>query len=100
MLKTVTSGIVADITQTQGQGPLTSAINEVATVTTTNDTVTLPTAVTGTEVKVINNGVNALQVFPASGDNINGNGVDTGVSQAAGDNIIYVAYDATNWGIS
>jgi len=98
--RSVTAGIVASTTQTQGEGALVSDINEVATVANTNDTVTLPSAVTGYEIKVFNNGANVLQVFPASGDDINGTGVDTAVTQAVGDNLIYAAYDSTNWEVT
>jgi len=93
---TVTAGITASTTQTQGQQPLTSRINEVSTVATTNDTVTLPSAVAGLFAIVINNGANTMKIFPASGDNL-GAGVDTATTLAAGSNVHYVAYDATNW---
>lgn len=61
-----------------------------------NDTVTLPTAVTGLRIVVINNGANTLRIFPASGDNL-GAGVDTATTLASGSNVVYQAYDATNW---
>lgn len=92
----VTEGITASTTQTQGQGALTAEVNEVATVANTNDTVTLPSAVAGYRVVVINNGANTLQIFPASGDNL-GVGVDTATTLAAGSNVVYQAYNATNW---
>jgi len=92
----VTAGITASTTQTQGQGALTSEINEVATCANVNDTVTLPTAVAGRRVTVINNGAQTLQIFPASGDNL-GAGVDTATTLAAGSVVTYVAYNSTNW---
>lgn len=94
--KSVTTGITADVGSAQGGSPLTTDINEVSTVGTTGDSVTLPTAVAGLEVTIINNGANACDVFPASGDNL-GAGLNTAASLAAGTNITYVAYDATNW---
>ena len=97
IVKSVTAGITASTTQTQGEGVLVSMINEVSTVANAGDTVTLPSAVAGYEIKVFNNGANAMNVFPASGDNIDATGVDTAVSQSVGDSIIYVAYDTTNW---
>ena len=96
-LSSVSAGITASTTQTQGEGALTSEINEVSTVANTNDTVTLPTAVAGLRCVVLNNGANTLQIFPASGDNINGLGVDTATTAASGDNINFIAYDSTNW---
>lgn len=91
-----TAGITASTTQTQGQGALTSEINEVSTCANANDTVTLPSAVAGVRCVVINNGAQTLQIFPASGDNL-GAGVNTATTLAAGSNVHYVAYDGTNW---
>lgn len=93
----ITAGITASTTQSQGQQALTSMINEVSTVGSTNDTVTLPEAVAGRTVIIINNGSNTLQVFPASGDAIDGAAVDTAKTQASGSNFIYVAKDSTHW---
>lgn len=92
----VTAGITASTTQTQGNGALTAEVNEVATVANANDTVTLPSAVAGYRVVIINNGANTLRIFPASGDDL-GAGVDTSTTLAAGSNVVYQAYNATNW---
>ena len=91
-----TSGIVASTTQTQGQGALISAINEVSVVANPLDTVTLPSAIAGSIVRIINNGANTLQIFPASGDNL-GAGVDIATALEANETIVFEAYDATNW---
>ena len=90
------AGITASTTQTQGQGALTKNMNEVATVANANDTVTLPSAVAGLRIIIINNGANTLQIFPASGDDA-GAGVDTAITLAAGSNIEKVTYDTTTW---
>lgn len=95
-LDSVTSGIIASTTQTQGKQALVSKINEIATVANINDTVTLPTAKIGLKLTIINNGANTLRIFPASSDNL-GAGVDTQTTLASGSNVTYVAYDATNW---
>lgn len=89
-------GIIADVGSAQGGSPLTKEINEISTCATIGDSVTLPAAIGGQKVTIINNGVNAADVFPASGDNL-GAGVNTAVSLAAGANITYASYDATNW---
>jgi hypothetical protein len=94
--RTVTAGITASTTQTQGQGALTSDINEISTCANDDDTVTLPTAVTGMFVSVVNNGANRLQVFPASSDDL-GNGADTATTISAGGRKSFFCYDATNW---
>lgn len=91
------AGLTASTTQTQGQGALTAEFNEVSTVANTNDTVTLPTAVAGLRILVINNGANTLQVFPASGDDL-GLGVDTATTLGAAAKRTFEAFDATTWG--
>jgi hypothetical protein len=96
MYRKVTAGITASTTQTQGQGALTSDVNEVSVVTNANDTVTLPSAIAGSKVDVINNGANTLQLFPASGDNL-GAGVNTSTTIAPGSVKTFIAYDSTNW---
>lgn len=90
------AGITASTTQTQGQGALLDDINEVSTVANANDTVTLPVAGAGRKITIINNGVNTLRIFPASGDDL-GAGVDTATTLAAGSNTTFSAYNATNW---
>jgi hypothetical protein len=92
----VNAGITASTTQTQGQGALTAEINEISVVANANDTVTLPSAIVGLKIVVINNGANTLEIYPASGDNL-GAGVNTAIRLATGTNAQYVAYDATNW---
>lgn len=96
LMRKYEAGITASTTQTQGQQPLTSDINEVSTVANANDTVTMPSAVPGMQVIVINNGANTLRIFPASGDDIGG-GVDTAGTLASGSVLVLVAYDSTNW---
>ncbi len=98
LLSDVNSGLTASTTQTQGNGALTADVNEVSTVGSADDTVTLPTAVIGRKVAIINNGANQLRIFPASGDNL-GQGADTAVALASGSNIVFLAFDVTNWEI-
>ena len=92
----VTAGITASTTQTQGQGALTKQVNEVATVANLDDTVTLPTAVVGRECTVINNGANTLLIFPFSGDNL-GAGLNASEELESNEVVTFVAYDSTNW---
>ena len=91
-----TAGITADTGSSQGDGALTSSFNEISVCANAGDAVTLPTAAAGQKVTIINNGANTCDVFPASSDNCGG-GVDTAVSLAAGADITYFAYDATNY---
>ena len=90
------NGITASTTQSQGEQQLTAVMNEISTVNNANDVVTLPEASAGDRVLIINNGANALDVYPASGDNAGG-GVDTAVTISSGSNQWFSAYDDTNW---
>jgi hypothetical protein len=90
------SGITASTTQTQGQGALTTDVNEISTVATTNDTVTLRSAAAGSYQCVINNGANTLQIFPASSDDL-GAGTNTAVTLAAGGKALFLAYTDVKW---
>lgn len=96
LTRSTTAGITASTTQSQGQGALTTDINEIATCVNTSDTVTLPSAIAGRSCLVINNGAETLQVFPASGDNL-GAGVNTATTITTGSRKWFVAFDATNW---
>ncbi|KKL96241.1 hypothetical protein LCGC14_1846440 [marine sediment metagenome] len=92
----VTATITASTSQSQGNGALTSEINEIAVVAFVNDTVTLPAAIAGRKVTIINNGANILRMYPASGDNL-GAGVDVFEELKANEVIDFVAYDSINW---
>lgn len=97
-------GLVASVTQTQAGGlVLTSSYNEVATVATTGDALTLqgpPTlaSVTAKHIVVVNNGANDLQLFPALGDDL-GAGVNASITVVAGDICILLGRDGTNWDV-
>lgn len=91
------TGITASTTQTQGNGLIYGNVVEVSTVANSGDTVTLPAASAGRSIKILNNGANDLQVFPASGDNIDGIGANSSVFMEIGQAVTFVAYDTTNW---
>lgn len=96
--RSVSAAVTASTTHTQVGGTvLTSDINNVSVCANTDDAVTLPTAVAGMTIVVINNGAQDLRIWPASGDNL-GTGVDTvRGALAAGSNVCFVSYNATNW---
>ena len=96
--KSTSTGITAMNAGVQGDEPLTADINEISTVVTAGDAVTLPSAESGMEIFIINNDVNQLKIWPASGDDA-GAGVDTSVTLASGSTVTYVAYNNTNWKI-
>lgn len=91
------TGITASTTQTQGQQALTARFNHVSTVANANDVVTLPAAAPGIEVIVQNSGANALQVFPASGDDIDDGSTDASTTVAVNALAHFFAVDAVSW---
>jgi hypothetical protein len=96
LTRSVTAAITADTGSSQGDGALITDINQISTCANAGDAVTLPDAVAGYTVTIINNGAEACDVFPAASDDCGG-GVDTAVSLAAAANITYVSIDATTW---
>jgi len=94
--KTVDAGVTANISSAQGPSTVSDVI-EISTCATAGDAITLIPATAGLEKIVINNGANSADIFPASGDAINGGAVDAAVALAAGATIRFVAIDSTNW---
>lgn len=96
LTRSTTATITAATTQTQGQRPLTTDVNEISVCANANDVVTLPIALAGRSCLVINNGAQTLQVFPASGDDL-GAGVNISTTIVATSRKLFVAFDSTNW---
>jgi hypothetical protein len=94
--ETVLAGLTAEPSGVQGDVPLTMGINEVSTVASANDAVTLPPAVVGQRCVVINSTANILDIYPASGDDC-GATANQPVSIASLSTITFYCYDATNW---
>ncbi len=93
----VTAGITAGTTQSQAGGTvLTTEINEVDTVGTALDAITLTTAVAGKRQFLANNGALRLQVFPSASDDL-GAGANNSITLDPGENIMFYAFDATTW---
>ncbi len=94
--RSTTPSITASTTQTQGQGALTSDINEISVCANVNDTVTLPAGLAGRSCLVINNGAQTLKVFPASGADL-GAGTNTSTTIVSGSRKWFVAFNTTTW---
>lgn len=98
----VTSGsITASTTQTQVGGTAVNYLQYVRVVTgNANDAVRLPpinSVCLGVSITLGNASANALQVFPSTGQTINGGAANASVSQAASATKTYVANSLTNW---
>lgn len=97
-LASVSNGLTAHAGGTQAAAlALVSSINRVTTVATAADSVKLPTSVAGLVITIINNGANAMQVFGASTDTINGVATATGVSQHPNSVVRYYCAVAGLW---
>lgn len=83
-----------------GQGSafaLTAQVNRVTTVAAPGDSVLLPASAAGLQIVVINNGANAMQVFGAGTDTINGIATATGVSQIVNSVVQYNCSVVGSW---
>lgn len=97
-MMTTAAAITASASQNQGQQPLTNEINQVTVVGTDNDVVTLPSVASGKRCVVINrDAAQILQVYPASGDKIQGASLNASVTIAAGNRLILYGVSATEW---
>ena len=97
-LKSVTTGLTASVTQEQGQVPLVSDLNEFTTVANDGDATTLPSAVGGKEVTIVNDGANDLNIFPALDDDL-GNGVDIPILLEPNESFEFISFNSTTWRI-
>lgn len=81
-----------------GAGILINSYNNITIAAAGGDSVTLPAIfAVNSLIHIKNNGANAVDVFPGSGDDL-GAGADTAVSLAVGDGITYIATVAnTTW---
>ena len=77
---------------------MTASINRLTTVT-AGTGVNLPSSTAGLAVTVINNGANAVQVYPfqGAGDTINGNAATVGVNQMVNSVVTYYCTVAGTW---
>jgi hypothetical protein len=85
--------------QTTGPSVIVGPLARVTTVATAADSITLPKAVRGMEVTVVNDAaVNSLNVFPASGDQINALAANAAFADAAGGApVIFICFSNGFW---
>lgn len=94
------TGLTAGTTHSQaGATPLTKDLSEVTVCANASDAIKLPSAAAGMQPYVKNSGAQACAVWPASGDNVMGAGVDavSATTIAAGKTHMFMSWDATNW---
>jgi len=76
---------------------LPAAINRVTTVATAADSVKLPLARPGRQITVINASANSMNVFPQTGEFINGLAVNTAIALAGGATGIFTSAVTGTW---
>jgi hypothetical protein len=83
---------------TQGTATaLTVEINHVTTVTASTGVILPTPASAGIRIFIRNGGANNLNVYPHSGGNIAGTGVNAAISIDVGTTLEFIAFDTTNW---
>ncbi len=98
-LITTQNAVTAATGSTQATGvPITAAVTRVTTVAVAGDSVTLPKAVPGMSLVVINAAAaNSMDVFPAVGDSINALAGDAALAVAANKTVLLVCAVAGIW---
>ncbi len=89
----------ASATQTQAGGTAIgdSWVYECSVVATTGDSLTLPGAQSGRLIEIINNGANALWLWPAVGDKIGANAIDAKVVVSANRSVLCAGINTAKW---
>ncbi len=83
-----------------GQSSAYQLVDDFTNVTTAaavGDSVKLPAALAGLTFTVANSATNSINVFPATGDRINGASVNTALAVPAGSTLQFVAINTTDW---
>lgn len=95
---TVLAGLTAHAGGGQGSAVLLkSGMNEVTVCATIGDSTILPASVAGADIYVANKGAASMNVFPATGEQINKAGANTAFAVAAGKNVIFFCVAVGNW---
>lgn len=92
----VTANITAG-TNAQGQGALTSDYNIITTASNNPSGVTLPTAVAGRRIMIVNKGANPVNVFPASGASIDALAANASIQMSVDAVMEFNASSSTRW---
>ena len=77
--------------------PLQIGVNIVTTVTTTADSVLLPSDSLGEQVIVVNRGAQSLAIYPAVGSAIDSLGNNNAYTLVSGGRVIFISTSVTRW---
>ena len=90
--------ITAGTTQSQAGGTaLTASMNVITTVATGGDAVTLPNAMIGDSIDILNLGANACAVYPPVGGRINQLATNAAFTLGSNTAVIVQKFTATRW---
>lgn len=96
-VQSTSTGLTASTTQTQvGALALPASFNNISTVANAGDAVRLPVIGLGKTITVKNSGVSPLQVFPATGNSIDGGTANASIFIAPGKEVSFTGTSATN----
>jgi len=93
----VTVNQTAHTGSVQGNNPITTEFYEISVCANPGDACTLPAAVAGQLVIIVNNGAQSADVFPASGDKVDGGSANAAFALASGANALFICQDGTDW---
>ncbi|MEG4274722.1 MULTISPECIES: hypothetical protein, partial [unclassified Microcoleus] len=96
ILKGVTISVTAG-TDAQGQGALTNDYNVIATTANNPSGVTLPSSILGRRVVIVNKGTNPINVYPATGGNIDALLANAPIQIPVGETLKFNASSTTQW---
>ena len=91
------NAITASTTQTQAGGAKITAGISAITIATNNDAITLPKAVAGRRVYLINSSGSTIQIFPALGDGIGANAANAAVTMATARTCVLMCPISGTW---
>jgi len=93
------ANLTADVGSAQLSGQIIAGTQlvEIAVCTNPNDCITLPPAIAGYTICIRNNGVNVVDVFPFTSDQIDDGGVNVAYVLAAGASVRLSAIDDVDW---
>jgi hypothetical protein len=98
ILDSATSGLTAHTGGGQGSATLApSVLNEFTTVATGGDSAILPPSLAGMQMFVANKGAASMNLFPATGEQINKGGANTAFAVGIGKNVTLYCVVTGNW---
>lgn len=98
LMHAIDAGVTAFAGGGQGSAyQITKDITGVSTVATAGDSVKLPVSMAGTRLQIFNRTANSMDIFPASGEQINMGGANVAYALAGGNSALCVCLGPADW---